>query len=41
MTPYLMGRLQGEARLPKRNGFEHGTQAYEDYETGYQRGRAV
>ena len=41
VTPFILGKLHGMGALPKRNPYEVGTQAAEDYDAGYRRGREV
>lgn len=41
LTPFLAGKLDGEARRKARCPYEPGSQAAADYAAGYARGRSV
>jgi hypothetical protein len=41
VTPYLAGKMDGEARRKPRCPYEPGSQAAADYAAGYARGRSV
>ncbi len=41
LTPFLLGKLHGMGAHPKRKPYEIGSEAADDYDAGYQRGREV